>query len=160
MSTAPRIVPRPSSTIIHHPTERCVWRTRLVPIGLLFIAVPVLVMAAVLEPNRQGVGTHQKLGLPACGFYLAYRVPCITCGYTTAFCHAAHGNLAKAFAVQPAAACLAVITAAMTIIGFYSLVTGVSLAPLGRSLMCGRVLWSSFGVILGAWVYKMVTMGG
>ncbi|NBO19844.1 MAG: DUF2752 domain-containing protein, partial [Proteobacteria bacterium] len=40
-----------------------------------------------LTPDARGLGTHEQLGLPPCGFYLWYGLPCPSCGMTTSWPH-------------------------------------------------------------------------
>ncbi len=61
------------------PRERCL---------CLVVAVVVLTLfgvATVLEPDRRGHGTHQQLGMPACGFVVLFGQPCPGCGMTTSW---------------------------------------------------------------------------
>lgn len=70
--------------------------------GALAVGVSaVLCLAAALEPNPSGMGTHTQLGLPPCGFLYWTGLPCPGCGLTTSFAHMARLELSAAFAVQP-----------------------------------------------------------
>lgn len=84
----------------------------------------ILAGAAWLNPNPAGIGTHEQLGMPACGFYERTGYPCPTCGMTTAFAHIAHGQVFRALAVQPAGALLGLACIAALIGGCYTGVTG------------------------------------
>ena len=77
------------------------WQKRLVAAGLAVATGVVLAIAAVLTPDASGAGTHKQLGLPACSWISTVGMPCPTCGYTTSFTHAAHGDLGGAFVTQP-----------------------------------------------------------
>jgi len=74
---------------------RALWWT------LSFACVAVLVVAASLEPDARGYGTHAQLGLPPCGFMLLTGAPCPGCGLTTAFSHAIRGNWMLAAEANP-----------------------------------------------------------
>lgn len=134
------------------------WRARIIPIVILSLTVPILTAASLLEPSASGLGTHKSLGLPPCGVLVAIGLPCVTCGYTTAFAHAAHGNLLQAFAAQPAGATLAVVTAAITIAAAYALITGACLKPLVRRILKPKLLWITSGVVLSGWAYKIIVL--
>ena len=60
-------------------------RAGLVALGSL----AVLGIAAGLEASDEGIGTHTQLGMPPCMFREATGYPCMTCGMTTSFSHAA-----------------------------------------------------------------------
>jgi hypothetical protein len=129
--------------------------------GLVLVAsLGLLGVAAWLEPSPDGMGTHQALGLPPCGFLLATGLPCATCGMTTAFAHAAHGQLGQSFAAQPAGALLAVLTAVLAILSAWALVAGRSLLPLWESLWRLPVVIAMAGVFLAAWLYKIALVQG
>ena len=127
---------------------------------LFVISVSVLALAASLEANESGVGTHRQLGLPACGFLSSTGLPCATCGMTTAFTHAVHGRPLKAFLTQPAGAVLAVLTAMLALVSGYATIAGASLVPLGRSLARPAVFWTGGGLLLAAWVFKILVFRG
>ena len=61
----------------------------------------VLVLAAWLEPDPRGLGTHTQLGLPPCGFLWLTGLPCPGCGLTTSFALMAAGEWLRAFRTQP-----------------------------------------------------------
>ena len=67
----------------------------------------VLATAATVTPDPRGYGTHQKLGLPPCGFHLMFNVPCPSCGSTTSFAHFVRGQWPSAVRANPAAFLLA-----------------------------------------------------
>ncbi|MEM6313246.1 MAG: DUF2752 domain-containing protein, partial [Planctomycetota bacterium] len=80
---------------------RMTWVDRLVALVVGSGALGLLLVATTLTPNPAGSGTHTALGLPECGLLAATGVPCVTCGYTTAFAHTVRGNFLTAFFVQP-----------------------------------------------------------
>lgn len=116
----------------------------------------VLVLAASLTPAGAGMGTHQQMGLPPCGFLVATGIPCGTCGMTTSFSHAAHGDLPAAFAAQPAGAVLALLTAMGAVTFGCAAVTGASLQPLARALLRPRTALLLAGLTLAGWGYTLV----
>ncbi|MDX1683389.1 MAG: DUF2752 domain-containing protein [Phycisphaeraceae bacterium] len=118
----------------------------------------VLLIAAWLPPAPAGVGTHTRLGLPPCGFLSATRMPCATCGMTTAFAHAAHGRIDLALTTQPAGALLALLTAAVALVAGWAAVTGAALAPLGRFIWRPGLFFGVAGMILIAWAYKVMML--
>jgi len=91
---------------------------------LAAVCLSVLVVAAFLVPNPQGLGTHTQLGQSACGFYERTGYPCPTCGMTTAFAHTVRGQIFQAFAVQPAGALAALLCVVGAVGGVYLTITG------------------------------------
>ena len=62
--------------------------------GLISLAaIAVLGLAAWMSPEGAGHGTHEQIGLPVCAWAQYFDAPCMTCGMTTAFAHAADGDL-------------------------------------------------------------------
>lgn len=131
------------------------------PAGAVFlVSVAVLVVAFMLSPNSKGVDTHLAMGLPACGLLQNTGIPCATCGMTTAFSYAAHGNLLASFVTQPAGAVLALLTAMAAVLAGYALISGMSLTPIGVMIWRPRVVVIAAAVLLLAWVYKIVILTG
>ena len=56
-----------------------------------------MAIAAWLQPDHRGFGTHQQLGLPPCSFEAVTHVPCPGCGLTTSFTNMAHLHVVDAF---------------------------------------------------------------
>ncbi|MBS0198219.1 MAG: DUF2752 domain-containing protein [Planctomycetes bacterium] len=125
----------------------------MVAIGCL----AVLTLAAYLQPSSAGHGTHTQLGMPPCGWVMAFNRPCPTCGMTTSFSYAAHMRLWSSFVAQPAGCLLAVLTAS----GFWAAVhvaaTGSALGGLLARILRPAVLWPALVVLVAAWGYKIVT---
>ena len=120
----------------------------------------VLVVAWWLSPSSEGLGTHQQLGLPECGWITAANMPCPTCGMTTAFSHAAHGDLPGSFGAQPMGMLLAVGAAVMVVVGGYTALTGSMLAPFLWSMFNARVAWILGAFALFAWIWKIIDHRG
>jgi Protein of unknown function (DUF2752) len=134
--------------------------TRFAAVAVLLPSVAILAVAYALTPSAEGVGTHVAMGLPACGLLEKTGVPCATCGMTTAFSYAAHGDLLASFVTQPAGAILALVTAMAAALSGYALVFGMSLAPIGAMIWRPRVVIVAAAVLLLAWAYKIVVMTG
>jgi Protein of unknown function (DUF2752) len=56
------------------------------------VGLTLLLLAIWLQPNPQGFGTHQQLGLPPCTIQFWFGIPCPSCGGTTAFAHFVRGQ--------------------------------------------------------------------
>ena len=111
----------------------------------------ILFGAAWLNPSPAGIGTHEQLGLPACGFYERTGYPCPTCGMTTALAYIAHGQVFRALAVQPAGALLGLACLAGVIGGCYTAATGrgpklgrLWINPVRTVFLAGMVVMTSW----------------
>ena len=98
--------------------DRVVWST------LLCTALGVLVTARLLTPAVTGVGTHEQLGLPPCGFLALTGWPCPACGLTTAFAHLAHFQPLASLSANPLGLPLFVATALFVPISLRALWSG------------------------------------
>ncbi|MBN2210670.1 MAG: DUF2752 domain-containing protein [Sedimentisphaerales bacterium] len=85
----------------------------------------VMVLASFLQPDPRGLGTHEQLGFPECGFYERTGWPCPTCGMTTSFSYVSRGQIVKAFIVQPAGAVTALLGLILSLFLFDEAVSGV-----------------------------------
>ncbi len=121
-------------------------------------SLAVLVMAAILDPSPTGMETHTQLGLPPCGMLRLTGVPCMTCGMTTSFAELAHGHLWQSLVAQPAGTLLALLAAMTFWIGTYIAVTGRPSARLLNQVPWTRLLFSVLGIMLVAWVYKIIVV--
>lgn len=128
---------------------------RLLGFAIALICAAPLVIGATITPAPEGHGTHRALGLPQCGFLLAFGRPCVTCGMTTAVTLAAHGSLVDAFRTQPAGALVAIVLASGVWFGLHAAATAMSLKPGLDALLRPRVLIFAGGVLLASWAYKI-----
>jgi hypothetical protein len=111
----------------------------------------VLAVAAMLEPDVRGHGTHVQLGLPPCGFLLLTGAPCPGCGLTTAFAHAIRGDLGPAAVANPFGLLLFALVCACVPLGAiagwrrWSVDAVLEQFAVGRWALavasCGAVLW-------------------
>ncbi len=93
------------------PQFKSPWHHILYACAFLGIAA-VFIMAAAVEPDPSGVGTHTRLMMPPCGFLVMFGKPCPSCGMTTAFAWMVRGNLIQAWKVQPAGVAVFFVTLA------------------------------------------------
>lgn len=140
------------------PSHPIAGRDRLVATVIAAVAFAPLAVAAWLEPSGSGFGTHEQLGLPACGWIAGLGMPCPSCGMTTSFAFAARGEFVEAFAAQPMGAILAILAALVAVVAGWTALTGsrsweVLWASMGR-----RFWWGFVGVAALAWVYKIAAM--
>lgn len=120
----------------------------------------VLSIAAILEPSPTGMGTHQRLGLPPCGWIMAADLPCPTCGMTTAFAHAANGDIVRSFVTQPLGCVLAILTAMIALVCVQVMITGSRLGATMAGMFNRYVAWTLAASVVAAWVYTMARHKG
>ncbi len=70
-------------------------------------------LAATLQPDPRGYGTHRQLGLPPCTVRLLFGIPCPSCGMTTSFASLMRGQLDQSFRANPAGLLLGLACAAL-----------------------------------------------
>ena len=129
--------------------------------GILAAAcLALLSVAWWLDPSSEGLGTHTQLGLSECGWITSADMPCPTCGMTTAFSHAADGDLAASFIAQPFGMILAVATGIVVVVGGFTAATGSTLAPFLAGMVGPRVGWLALVLLLLAWGWKIVDHRG
>jgi hypothetical protein len=127
---------------------------------LAAVALAVLGIAAWLEPDPSGVGTHRALGLAPCGWMVGMNLPCPTCGMTTAFALAARGSFLASAYVQPMGFVLAVGTAAAALACLHTAWTGGRLAHVLGTRFTPRVLLGLGVLALLAWGWKVAAVRG
>lgn len=120
----------------------------------------LLMVAAILSPSEEGLGTHQQLMLPECGWITIFDLPCPTCGMTTAFSHAADGNLLASFLTQPLGSLLALATAIAFLSGMYVAFTGSRIGSMFGRLWTYRTGWIIAGLVVVSWGYKVLSYKG
>lgn len=136
---------------------------RLVSLVLLLPSGSVLAVAAYLQPDPAGVGTHRQLGLGGCTLLQLTGWPCPMCGMTTSFSLAMHGRLVESFLCQPYGLVLFALTLATALVALVELVR-----PTGRwrrfwdwlGLKEGWIAAGLLGGLIVGWAYKLlITMG-
>jgi hypothetical protein len=180
LSLAPSVQPdAPEAVLYEEPTVRLFGRTlpkanvaERVAWSIVFVGlVTIFSVATQLTPDRRGIGTHEQIPLigghmPPCGFVAWSQqvfhkpYPCPSCGFTTTFAYAAHGQVWDAIKNQP--------------FGFFVFCTFAALVPVSLLCAIGQVSplrWTDhwrWKWILGAlatfwllaWFYKMRMLTG
>ena len=138
-------------------------RSRAETLTLLTLAVTgVLMFAAArwVQPDPRGLGTHQRLGLPPCGFQLLTGYPCPGCGLTTSFAWVARGEILHGLRVQPFGGVLAIVMFGMPVAVGLSFAGGRAVGPvIDRALGARWARGALAGILLFAmlaWGYKVV----
>lgn len=138
-------------------TERA---RRMNALAVSLTAIAVLAIAFFLTPSAQGVGTHQQLGLPTCGWIQAANLPCPTCGMTTAWSHTVRGELPSAFMSQPLGMLLALSAIAVAIGGLVTAMTGYSFNWLWYRFLPSKIFIVVAVLALLSWGFKILLHRG
>lgn len=113
----------------------------------------MLVMAFILTPSSEGLGTHQKLGLPPCTTRVLLGVRCPGCGMTTSWAYFTKGQLQSALQANAGGVILclaALLSVPMTALisyrgvgsyyGWYGK-TGIALAIIAIVISIAEWIW-------------------
>ncbi len=133
---------------------------RLHGLGYAVIAISLLMISFFLQPSSSGIGTHQQLGLPTCGWILAANLPCPTCGMTTAWAHTVRGEFPSAFMAQPLGVLLAFATAIVAICGLVTACTGFSFSFLLYRFSPTKIIITIAIVAIVSWGFKILLHRG
>ncbi len=133
---------------------------RVFAAAIALAALSVLVIAWRLNPDPSGINTHTQLGLPACGWMVRFGLPCMTCGMTTSFAHAANGDVLASLRAQPFGFLMCLGTAATVWLAGAAACTGWRLDRFATSVLRGWFLWSCLALGLLAWGYKVWMVKG
>ncbi len=124
------------------------------------VATVVLLIARLLQPSPNGVGTHTQIGLPPCPFLFLTGIPCLSCGLTTSVAHSARLHFYEAIITQPFG--LIVFFGAVLSIPFsiYLIHQRISWSRLNE--LCGRnlAMYVLIALFLLSWLYKIAAMKG
>ncbi|MCC6670424.1 MAG: DUF2752 domain-containing protein [Planctomycetes bacterium] len=129
------------------------WVDRMLALAAVGAAVWACVLLAGIRPDPRGYGTHEALGMLACGWPAAYGIPCPTCGVTTAACHVVHLAPLRAFATQPFGASLALAGLGLAGFALYCLVRGRSFLEVLVRLPLARLLLGAIALLFLSWGY-------
>jgi hypothetical protein len=112
-------------------------------------------LAASLEPDPRGYGTHQGLGLPPCSFQILFGIICPSCGGTTCFAHFVRGQWLAAAQANVAAFGLALVCAAMIPWSWHGAWSGRLWKIERPAAACLGVLLALCLVSLAQWIMRL-----
>lgn len=161
-----QVAPQPASGRRRHPLGLLLYRvgsiqpvkTRLWAALVLGVCLAILALAAWLEPDPKGFGTHCQLGLAPCSLPATLGIPCAGCGMTTAFAHTVRGQWWAALQAQPAGWVLCLATLVSAGLALSALISG---RPWRLNLYRAtpfRITLVVVGLLLGGWAYKIIVM--
>jgi len=132
------------------------WGTRLAYVLYMGLFALMNAVAWRLTPSASGIGTHEQLGLPACGFLTVTGWPCPSCGLTTSVSHLVHGEIIQAIIVQPFGVALYAVLLFVTGFASWALVRSRPLGVLTESAMFEKVQYVLLALMILSWVYKIL----
>ena len=145
----------PSGPYLYRLTAVRPTRARLVA-GLVLVAcLAVLAVAAWLEPDPAGYGTHRQLGFRGCGMMATTGVPCPTCGMTTAFSLAIRGRWIEAVKAQAAGTLLVAAVGLTCAVSCSVLLTGKVWLVNWFRVSAVKLVFLSLAILLTAWIVKI-----
>ncbi|MEI8212807.1 MAG: DUF2752 domain-containing protein [Planctomycetota bacterium] len=132
-----------------NPNER--WQ-----IGLIAcLLIGVLSIAAWLEPDPSGMGTHTQLGLPKCTMAAMTGMRCPGCGMTTSWSLIMDGDLETALATNLGGSILCLLS-------IFSVPTLLGIAIVGRrtpggwfSKICAAGVFAGTAIALVQWAWRL-----
>ena len=128
---------------------------------LLIGASSILVVAAWLEPDPSGVGTHLQLGLDGCVILSLFELPCPMCGMTTTFALMADRQWLAAIKNQPFGVVLFFMTVFTAIVSAFEVIDPRSRWAATLDRFNGAEVTfvvAFFGLMMAAWAYKIFSM--
>jgi hypothetical protein len=131
-----------------------VWFDRAVAGAFVLAAAVVVVLLARVDPDARGYGTHEQLGMAPCGWPIHYRVPCPTCGVTTAACYLVHLQPWPAVRTQPFGAWLALVGLWIAAIAAFDLLRGRAFLARVYELRLAPWLLGFTALFFASWAYR------
>lgn len=127
---------------------------RLIWLGMVAGAVAVLAVAAAIEPDVRGYGTHTQLGLPPCGFLLLTGSSCPGCGLTTAFAHGIRGQWSLAASANPLGLALFFVVSSCIPLGLAAALRSWSIGEVVDRFGLNRWALAVAGCAIVVWVVR------
>lgn len=124
------------------------------------LASPLGLVAAraLLQPEPQGFGTHEQLGLPPCQSMDWFGVPCPGCGVTTSVAWFAHADAMRSLQTQPLGFLIGAVALFAAPLALFGVVRGVDLGEQARSFNRPRTWFALGAFACASWLYKGLAM--
>ena len=139
---------------------RIPWSQRLLLVCCGVATLLLLSVAASLQPNPRGYGTHQQLGLTPCTFQLLFGVRCPSCGMTTAWANVVRGRLPQAVRSNAAGTVLALLALLAAPWSLCSGLRGKWVGVRPDDYVILLICLSICVLTLGEWAVRMVLLLG
>ena len=124
------------------------------------LSATMLLIARLLLPSADGVGTHRQLGLPPCAFLHFTGVPCPSCGLTTSVAHAARLHFYESIITQPFGLIIFISAALSIPLSIYLWRRRVPWSKLKRLPVGNLVIYLTIALFILSWLYKIAAMKG
>ena len=85
------------------------WYHRIVLLLISFSLLGLFGLAATLQPDKRGYGTHEQFGLSPCWFVEHWNMRCPSCGMTTSWAHLTRGEIWGSLRANSGGTALAVL---------------------------------------------------
>ena len=135
-------------------------RDRIQYLVVIGLAAALLLIARLLRPSADGVGTHRQLGLPPCAFLHFTGFPCPGCGLTTSVAHAARLHFYESVITQPFGLVIFISAALSIPLSIYFISRRVPWSKLNRLRGGNLVIYLTIALFILSWLYKIVAMKG
>lgn len=119
------------------------------------VLIGLLVTAAILKPNPDGMGTHQQLGLPPCTMVALFGIRCPSCGMTTSWSYFMRGAFVASWGANPGGFCLAIVAAVAGTLSFVTAFRG-SYRPLLSAKAAALTMLAISALTLVDWLSKIL----
>jgi len=120
----------------------------------------LLLVARLLQPAPERVGTHLQIGLPPCAFLHLTGIPCPSCGLTTSVAHAARLHFYEAVITQPFGLVVFLIAALAVPLSIYFIYRRIPWSRLAGLRGWKLASYLMIALFLLSWLYKIAAMKG
>jgi len=124
------------------------------------LAAVVLLIARLLQPSPDRVGTHTQIGLPPCPFLHFTGIPCPSCGLTTSVSHSARLHFYEAIITQPFGLIVFFCAALSIPLSLYLIHRRIPWSRLNELRGWNFVIYALLALFLLSWLYKIAAMKG
>src|SRR5215475_1723858 len=124
------------------------------------LSAALLLIARLLRPSADGVGTHRQLGLPPCAFLHFTGIPCPACGLTTSVAHAARLHFYESVVTQPFGFVVFIIAVLCAPLSIYFIRRRVPRSKFNRLRGRNLVIRLTIALFILSWLYKIAVMKG
>src|SRR5215470_5082717 len=129
-------------------------KDRIQYLTVIGLAAALLLIARLLRPSADGVGTHRQLGLPSCAFLRLTGIPCPSCGLTTSVAHAVRFHFYEAVVTQPFGVVVFVAAAISVPLSIFLICQRVPFARLANLRGRKIAIYAILALFVLSWLYK------